>query len=91
MGVVNKGPLFGCSPQSHRSWIVVKEVYRLWAGRQFHDMNININPVGKRLLGAAIENEKYREEYSIRKGSRIEKIVRNTNTNKMGSTEHQGS
>ena len=53
------GPQSVYYPQSHKSWLVVKGVYRLSTARQFHKISINIITPGKLHLGAAIEDEIY--------------------------------
>lgn len=58
------GPQSGYYPQSHKSWLVVKGVYRLSTERQFHKISINIITPGKLHLGAAIGDEIYcQQEY----------------------------
>ena len=57
------GPHFGYHINASKSWIIVKPHLQEEAEQVFMGTGIKITTEGKRHLGAALGNERYREEY----------------------------
>ena len=59
------GPGYGYHPKASKSWLIVKEAAAEEAKRLFSGTGVQITREGKRLLGAAIGNNDFKEKFTI--------------------------